>query len=377
MLICLLAIGCAGVNKNEKLQRGAMEGARGDKTISIDYASAFSIDYREGYKIVTVGTPWQGSNDSIRYVLRHQQTPKNEEIAAMGQEIIIPVDKIVCNSTSQIVLLEALGAIDKLKGFPQTQYIYSPDIVDRVKGGHIKEVGVEAKMNIESILEIDPDMVMAFNTGREDRQINKLKELGVPVVINADYMEKSMLGRAEWLKFMSVFLDKEEEATAYFEQVEAQYDSLVNLVSGIDKVDVFSGSLYGGSWYMPGGRNYGALILSSAGGHYLWSDNDNTGWLNVAFEVVYEKARSADIWIGVGSFESLDALRDADSRYAEFKAFRDKRVYSYVNRVNDLGANDYFESGIIRPDLILADHIKMLHPELMPGYELYYYKQLE
>lgn len=376
-MICLLAVGCTGVSRNERVENSPFEERRTIKEISIDYASAFTVDYQKGYKIITVGTPWQGSRDSIRYVLRHKHTPRNEEIAALGQEIIVPVEKIVCNSTSQIVLLEALDAIEKLKGFPQTQYIYSPDIIDRVKSGHIREVGIEAKMNIESILEIDPDMVMAFNTGMEDRQINKLKELGVPVVINADYMEKSMLGRAEWLKFMSVFVDKEGEASEYFQKVATRYDSLINLVAGIEKVEVFSGSLYGGSWYMPGGQNYGALILSSAGGDYLWGSDDNTGWLNVDFEVVYEKARSADIWIGVGGFESLKALRDADSRYSDFRAFKNKQVYSYVNRVNDQGANDYFESGIIRPDLILADHIKMLHPELMPGYELYYYKQLE
>lgn len=345
--------------------------------LSVDYASAFDIEYRGEYKIVTVKTPWQGSTNPIIYILRHKGTSPDAEIEKLGKTIIIPIEKAVCNSTSQIVLLEKLDVIDKLKGFPQTKYIHSPNILGRVKDGRILEVGVEAKLNIESILGLDPDIMMAFNTGKENRQLTRLEELGVPVVVNADYMETSAMGKAEWLKFVSVFFDKEDLANAYFNDLVDRYELLKGKVNRVKPVSVFSGTLYGGSWYMPGGKNYGALLFAESGGDYLWSDDTNVGWLNIPFESVYDKANSAEVWIGASNFKSLEQLAEADSRYADFKAFKNKKVYSYVKRVNDIGANDYFESGTINPDLILADHIKILHPELLPEYELYYYKRLE
>ena len=64
-------------------------------------------------------------------------------------------------------------------------------------------------------------------------------------------------------------------------------------------------------------------------------------------------------------------------RYASFKAFKDANVFTYIKRVTDAGGNDFFETGAVRPDLILKDMIKILHPDLLPEYELYFYQQLK
>jgi iron complex transport system substrate-binding protein len=45
--------------------------------------------------------------------------------------------------------------------------------------------------------------------------------------------------------------------------------------------------------------------------------------------------------------------------------------------LNDIGANDYWESGSVNPHLILADLITIFHPDLLPGHQLVYYKQLQ
>ena len=45
--------------------------------------------------------------------------------------------------------------------------------------------------------------------------------------------------------------------------------------------------------------------------------------------------------------------------------------------MNGLGGNDYYESGIVRPDLVLEDFIRILHPEVLPDNDLFYYKNLE
>jgi iron complex transport system substrate-binding protein len=41
------------------------------------------------------------------------------------------------------------------------------------------------------------------------------------------------------------------------------------------------------------------------------------------------------------------------------------------------GGNDYWESGVMHPDLVLADLVKILHPEISQGKEFYYYRKIE
>jgi hypothetical protein len=56
----------------------------------------------------------------------------------------------------------------------------------------------------------------------------------------------------------------------------------------------------------------------------------------------------------------LDSKKDIlskDTRYGSFHAFRTGAVYNNNNRrVNDLGSNDYWESGAVNPQLVLADY---------------------
>ncbi|MGL1885103.1 MAG: ABC transporter substrate-binding protein [Reichenbachiella sp.] len=338
-------------------------------------AQRFEItDYSE-FSLITIDKPWMGSDNALQYVLYKDQKPSLDSLTS-AVFVKVPVNSIVSNSTTIIAFLEILGVEDKLTGFAQSQYIYSPVVRERIEKGLVKEVGAESKLDIETILNVNPDILMAFSARDENRQLTKLKELGVNVVMNADYMEESVLGRAEWIKFIAEFVDKRTEADLYYEEVKSAYDSLQSILEGRPKPTVFSGSLYGGSWFMPGGENYGARLMSDAGGDYLWSDNDQNGWLNLDFEAVYIKAYQAEFWIGAADYNSLSTMLEIDERYADFEAFKNQEVYSYINRVSKLGGNDYFESGNANPHLLLADHIKMMHPDLLPEYELYYYRRL-
>jgi iron complex transport system substrate-binding protein len=68
---------------------------------------------------------------------------------------------------------------------------------------------------------------------------------------------------------------------------------------------------------------------------------------------------------------------NADSRYTAFKAFKNSKIYSYTARISENGGYDFYESAIVRPDLVLADLIKILYPEKLPEHKLYYYEQLK
>lgn len=344
---------------------------------NIKYAERFDIQHQNGVRLITIDKPWQGSKEPIRYLLYQDSVPALYANDDSYVKIKTPVQTIVSNLTTQLALMDDLGITERLIGFAQTQFIYSPKILSRVSDGKVKEVGPDGSLDVESILNLNPDVILAFSSGTENRQLEKLKELGMNVVMNAGYMETSVLGRFEWIKFLGHLAGTEERAQEVFDEKVIIYDSLMQLVEGLEQPSVITGTLYGGTWFMPAGENYGANIITAAGGNYLWKEDQSTGWLSMDFESVFEHGYDADYWIGVASYSSLAQLRQADDRYAEFEAFKNGNVYSYMARVNEEGANDYFESGNVNPEKLLADHIKILHPELLPDYELYYYMKLE
>ncbi|UXP32147.1 ABC transporter substrate-binding protein [Reichenbachiella agarivorans] len=342
----------------------------------VQYAERFSIESMEGYRIITVNQPWQGNEDALTYMIYDDSIPEGEAYHHFIP-IKYPVNSLVSNSTTHLSFLEILGVEEKLKGFAQTQYIYSSKINQLLDAQHMVEIGSEGKIDVEQVLNLKADIVLAFVARGENRQLEKLQELGQTIVLTPDYMENTVLGRAEWIKFVGYLTGKEKESEAYFDQVVLAYDSLLAMVTEVNRPTVYSGTLYGGTWFMPAGNNYNGMMINDAGGNYLWSDDQGNGWLNLDFEAVYAKAHDADFWIGAANYESLADIVAADERYADFKAFKTGQVYTYTKRSTANGGNDYFESGNANPHLLLADHIKILHPELLPDYELYYYKKLE
>ena len=233
-------------------------------------------------------------------------------------------------------------------------------------------------MNIESLVGLQPDLVMGYSIAGDMSKLDKIKSFGIPVVINAEYLENHPLGRAEWIKYMALFLGKEKEADSIFNAIKNEYLHNQQIVEGITtKPTVISGILYGDAWYLPGGQNYGAKIYRDAGYHYLWSEDNSNGFLKLSFESVLSKGREADYWIGVGNFKSKEEMKNSEGRYTLFQPFQKSTIYTYDARVGATGGSEYLELGYSRPDIILKDLIKIAHPQLLPGYELYFHKKLD
>jgi len=347
------------------------------ETSALKYAQGFSIKDSLDCKWLTVGYPYQGATSGYEYLL----VPKGKETPAHGsdvQVISVPIESIVCTSTTHIPLLDYLNATNKLIGFPTTDYISSEKMRKRIDAGQVKELGIDKGMNVEELFALKPSMVMGYAMSSDLGQLKKIKETGIPVVINAEYLEKHPLGRAEWIKFMALFLNREKEADSVFNFIETEYLNTQSLAkSSSVRPAVMSGVVYGDVWFMPGGKNYAAKLLNDAGCNYLWSDTESNGFLEVSFESVFAKAREADLWIGVGSFKSLKEIESAEKRYALFKPFKNKNVFTYNTRVGAKGGSEFLELGYLRPDIILKDLVKIAHPDLLPKYETYFYARLE
>lgn len=324
-------------------------------SLNVNYATKFEITTQR----VIVNEPWPGATKPISYALTE------------------PPKRVVVTSTTHLPYLEMLGVEHTLVGFPNTSYISSKKIRARVENEKVTDLGPDGNINLELLLSLQPDVVFAFDMGKESSSLDKISESGIPVIYNADYLETSTLGRAEWIKFFGAFYGKEDLADSIFNRIVNRYDSLKNLVSDSPiRPTILSGVMYGDVWFLPGGNNWSAQFFRDAGGNYLWETDATSGWLEISFESVYNKANNAQYWIGISTFNNLDELRGQDARYADFQAFQENRIYNYSKRINPSGGYDFFESGYARPDIVLADLIKILHPELMQDYETYYFQKV-
>ena len=344
---------------------------------SLKYAQGFSVRYDGNIKYVTVNYPYPGAKEGYQYIL----VPAQEEIPVHdenSQVIRTPVRSMVCTSTTHIPLLDYLGEAQSLVGFPTTDYISSEVMRKRVNEGSITDLGIDKGMNIELLYSLHPNLVMGYTMSNDLGQLKKIRELGIPVVINAEYLERHPLGRAEWIKFVAYFFNKEKKADSIFTLIEEEYLSTLELASkASNKPTVLSGIVYGDTWFMPGGKNYAAQLFSDAGMDYLWKETESNGFLELSFESVFARANEADLWVGVGSFNTLNDIKNTEGRYSLFKPFVEKKVYSYNARIGEKGGSEFLELGYLRPDLILKDLVKIAHPELLPNYDLFFHKKLE
>jgi iron complex transport system substrate-binding protein len=341
------------------------------------YAKGFAVFQGEGFKVVEVRQAFPGEHPPFRYLIKEQIDLKIDD-KGYDAVISLPVSKVVLTSTTQIPHLDYLGSSDLLSGFPDLDLISSPKTREMIDAGKVVDLGTGAQANIEKIIELDPDWVMISTLGEDLKNIEILKSANIPAFINGEYVEQHPLGRAEWIKFTGALLGKSEEANLKFSQIESDYNQAAELINNIPngRPKVMAGVMYKDIWYVPGADSWGARLLDVAGGDYLFKEQKGTGSVQLGYEYVLEVAQEADYWLGASDFNTLVEMKNADPRYSHFDAFQKGNVYTYTLKKGPTGGLEYFELGYLRPDLILRDLIKILHPGLLPGYSLYFYSKL-
>lgn len=346
--------------------------------IGLSYASGYTISRGNDFWELEVTQAWSGADRVFKYLVLEENAKK--PAGNFDAIIQLPVEKIIMTSTTHIPHLDMLNANEKLIGFPNLNLISSDKTWIQIDAGKVEDLGAGPSANTEMVIDLAPDWIMISTLGDDLKYLDLLAQAEIPAVINGEYVEQHPLGRAEWIKFTGVLLGKYEEANLAFEQVEKDYleaEKLSDAIIDSLRPTVLSGVLYQDIWYAPGSESWGAKILQNAGGNYIFSDQKGTGSAQLNYEFVLENALQADFWIGSADFPDLQTMGNAEPRYKTFKAFKSGNVFSYTQKRGRAGGLEYFELGYMRPDLILKDLIKILHPNLLPGYELYFYQQLD
>ncbi len=354
----------------------ALSGATGRHLDSLSlnprHATGFEVTPGEGYRLLTLHDPQEAAGGVSSFALVPRGT--SPELPAGVERVEVPVRSVICMTSLQLSNLIALGRTDAVVGITSTRHLYNADMLARLEEGRARRIGIEGNFDPEVVMEIDPDLIIIspYKRGGYDN----LRQVGIPLLPHFGYQETTPLGQAEWIKCVGELLGCRPEADSIFAGIERRYEALRALAAEVEgaRPTVLSGELRGGNWYAVGGESYLARLFRDAGGDYFLRDDQRAGGVTLDFESVYAGASGARYWRILNSFDgafSYDALRREDARYADFRAWRERGII-YCN----MSEVPFYESTPVEPDVVLADFIKVFHPELVPDHEPVYYRLL-
>lgn len=371
LTVILLFVSCKNETKKETVITPEVS------ELTTDFAEGFILKNYEGYKTITITNPWPGADKEFTYALVKKGT-NIENKAEFDAVVETPLNSIVVTSTTHIPSLESLGVLDKLVGFPNLEYISSEPTRKKIDAGALKELGKNESINTEVLIELSPEAVVTFAVEGDNKTVATIQKTGIPVLYNADWTETTPLGKAEWIKFFGVLFNKEKKADSIFNYIKKEYLSAKKIAQeATETPTVLSGALYKDVWYLPQGDSWAAQFIADANANYLWKESKGTGSISLNIESVLEKGKSANYWIGPGQFTSRSQMEEYNKVYAQFDAFQQDKVFSFTTKKGATGGVVYYELAPNRPDLVLKDMIKILHPELLPDYELYFFSKLD
>ena len=339
-----------------------------------EYAENFIIKQDSLYTTISIISPWEADKVLYTYYLVKNdtiQTPND------GVKVRVPLQNIAVNSCSHVAYVDALGLTAKIVASTDPGYVYNENFRNLLSEGKIENLGGSYDMNFEKILKVSPKVLMVTGFKSVDNMALRAQEAGIPVVYNYEWVEKTVLGRAEWIKFFGELFDLRDKADSIFNEIKTEYLRCAELAnSATNKPKVLSGAPYKGTWYIPGGQTFMAEFYNNSGMDYFYKDNKDNFSLALSLETVMGNFLLSDIWVGVDA-KTYEALASQDERLMLFKPAKTKKIYHYLNRTTTTGGNDFWESAMLRPDILLKDFIRIAHPDLLPDWELYYLGELE
>ena len=345
----------------------------------INKAERLNINASDSCTIVTLLDPWQGA-DGVQinyYLVKRGSRPVS--VDDTSRIIYVPVRKIICMSTTHLAMITALGEEKSVAGVSGKAFVYNENLLDMIDKGLIEDVGYESTLNSELILKIKPDLVMMYGVGGESSGYSgKIEELGIKTMLNADFLENDPLGKVEWIKLFGALYCKEYEADSIYRSVSGSYNSIKDYIlqETRRRPKVLAGLPFRDTWYVSPGNSHLSSFIRDAGGEYLWEGTVASAAMPMGLESVYIRSLEADYWINIGSVVSKDEIPAVDARLSTLPVFKSGNLFNNNKRITENGGNDYWESGVLNPQLILKDLSSILHPELFKDHELLYYRKL-
>lgn len=371
-VLAITIVSCGG-NGNSSVSTYA------DSIYLPEYASGFRILGAEGRSSVIIESvnPWQGADSVVTrlFIARDGEEPPQ---GFEGQVIEGDARRIVAMSSTHIAMLDVIGETARVVGVSGMDFI-SNDAV-RSRRDSIGDVGYDGNVNYELLLSLQPDIILLYGTNGASGMEPKLEELGIPYVYIGEYLEDSALGKAEWIVAVAEIVGKRDKGIKAFSAIPERYNAIrekaANCLKHSSRPKVMINLPYGDSWFMAPTGSYLVRLIEDAGGDYIYKKNNSNESRPIDLEEAFMLVSASDKWINVGQTRSLDELRKNYPKFAATKPVLSGEVYNTTGRVAANGANDYWERGVVEPDVVLRDMVMIFHPELADS-DLVYYEKLK
>lgn len=288
----------------------------------------------------------------------------------------LPYSKVMLLNASLVGYFTELNAEDKITGISSPEYIFSEKIHHYISDKMIQNIGNEQKYDVEKIIAYKPDVIFTNYVASFENTYEILKKNGIEVIFIDEYQEENPLEKAKIIEVFGKLLGKEKEAQEKYSEIEKNYNSYKNLASkSKEKPSVLTNEIYGSQWFVAGGNSQLAHFIKDAGGFYIFGDNKESKSTPKSFEEVFAKAENAEFWVNVGNHKNKKELLQINPNYAKMKVYQKGNIYTISGKEKG-SANDFFESGVVRADLVLKDYITIFHPNIFPKDSLIYMKKL-
>lgn len=350
-----------------------------DFNLSNDYAALFSIaELDNGLYRVSVNEKWSGKPNSKEYLLIPQGAEPPKDLKSECQIIPIPLKRVVCMSTSHVAYLSKLNQESSIIALSGARYINNQSLLAKVESGVVVDIGFEGSINFEMLMKLSPDLIFTYGISGENNQyIEKMRSAGFNVVVVGDYMEEHPLGKVEYLKFFGLFFDLKAEADSIYNQVKNRYIELQNSVQKTkERPVILLNAPWKDVWYIPSDNSYMTHLIKDAGGEVLLSGKGEAHTHSYSLEYVIKESYRADFWLNTNFFSSLQELKESNPLFAGLPLLAPGKVFNNTKRYTPGGGSDFWERGVVEPDVILEDLITIFHSTGDKKKELVYYKPL-
>lgn len=360
LLILSLVIGIVGCKNDAKEQTSA-------KT-NVVYASGFTVEtLGSGIKKLT-----DGENQTFLLVSEGNKVPAGyENIPQIG----VPIKKAVILSVTFGALMRPLGVLDSVVGSGTVpDELYIDEMKQGYDSGRIKYVGggTMGAPDFEAIRLLKPDIVFC-STGYPDwlEYYNKMKSIGLNVVVCNDYLEVDPLARLEWIKFIAAFYEKDQEAENYFTGVVGKINDIHQkiMVSSYLPTVLWT-SIFMGTCYVSNGDSYVAKMIDMAGGRYVFNDLPGSGTSSISLEELYARGKMANVFIYASTppyINSIKEIVDGNPILVDLPTITSGEIYCFQPW--------YFQISD-KPDELVQDLAYIFRPGLFPGYKLKHFMLL-
>ncbi len=322
------------------------------------------------------GFLWSEKADSL--VLK---TLGSEFNASSIQQVKKNPQSIVVLSSTFLPYLNALHLSNRIVATSEARYLSDSTLRARIQRGEVFSLNTQGQIDREWFIAHRPELILTYQFSSQDSlQIHTLKKLGLAVFVLQPFEENHPLGRVEWIKIFGALFDQSFAADSIYQSIAQRYDSLKvkNLRNRSNRPFVLSGSPFEGVWWVPGGRSLSAQLIEDAGGNYLFKEDAHKVAFPTDFETVLANAAKIDYWINTNPFTSLEQFTQYDQRLNHFKTLQKKQIFSHLKSRKNWGADDFYETGVFRPDWVLEDLIRIFRGEKETDDSLWhFYQQLQ